>query len=51
MAKTKPGRIKLVEYDRNQAVLDTPYGRVVVAPDQLRFHRNGRGRGTVLVSA
>lgn len=50
MAQTKKGRIRLVEYDRSQAVIDTPYGRVVIAPDQLRFHKNGKGRGVVLLS-
>jgi hypothetical protein len=50
MSNTKQGRIRLVEYDRSQAVVDTPYGRVVIAADQLRFHKNGKGRGVVLVS-
>jgi hypothetical protein len=50
MPKEKKVRIKLIAYDRNELVVDTPFGRVVIDTEQVRFHRNGRGRGTVVAS-
>jgi hypothetical protein len=47
MAK-KP-RVELIEYDRNQIVVDIPLGRVVIEADTVRFHKNGRGRGLTVV--
>jgi hypothetical protein len=49
MAPSKKDEIRLVEFDRRQVVVDAPFGRVVIDADQIRFHRNGRGRGLVLV--
>lgn len=42
-------RIKLVEYDRNRAVIDLEFGRLIVEPESVRFHRNKKGRGVELV--
>jgi hypothetical protein len=49
MAKPKKAEVALIEFDRNQAVLDTPLGRLVIEPGSVRFHKNGRGRGVTLV--
>ena len=46
---SKKDRVKIVEYDRNQLVVDIAAGRLVIEPDSVRFHRNGRGRGITLV--
>jgi hypothetical protein len=43
--------VELVEYDRNQLVVDIPLGRLVIEPDSVRFHRNGKGRGLKVVGA
>jgi hypothetical protein len=45
----KKQSVELVEYDRNQIVVDIPLGRVVIEPDAVRFHKNGRGRGLTVV--
>jgi hypothetical protein len=45
----KKGRVRIVEYDRNQLVVDIDAGRLVIEPDSVRFHKNGRGRGVALV--
>ena len=42
-------RVKLVEFDRNRAVLDLAVGRVIIEPESIRFHRNGKGRGIQLI--
>ncbi|MCI4318910.1 MAG: hypothetical protein L3K23_02105 [Thermoplasmata archaeon] len=47
MAK-KP-RVKLIEYDRNQLVVDIRQGRLVIEADSVRFHKNGKGRGVIVV--
>jgi hypothetical protein len=47
MAK-KP-RVKLIEYDRNQLVVDIVPGRLVIEADSVRFHKNGKGRGVIVV--
>jgi hypothetical protein len=39
----KKAEAALVEYDQNQAVLDTHLGRFVIEPRLFRFHKNGRG--------
>lgn len=44
-------RVKLVEFDRNRAVLDMALGRVIIEPESVRFHRNGKGRGIQLVGS
>jgi hypothetical protein len=46
VAKSK---VKLVEFDRNRAVLDIDLGRIVVEPNSVRFHRNRKGRGVEVV--
>jgi hypothetical protein len=48
MAKKKA--VKLIEFDRNQLVVDIPIGRLVIEPFSVRFHRNGKGRGVTLVA-
>ena len=45
----KKDRVRIVEYDRNQLVVDIAVGRVVIEPDSVRFHKNGKGRGVALV--
>lgn len=42
-------RVKLIEYDRNRAVLDMAFGRVIVEPELVRFHKNRKGRGLQVV--
>lgn len=42
-------RVKLIEYDRNRAVLDIEAGRLIVEADSVRFHRNKKGRGIQVV--
>lgn len=46
---SKKDRVKIVEYDRNQLVVDIAPGRLVIEPDSVRFHRNGRGRGVTVL--
>jgi hypothetical protein len=45
----KPPRVELVEATPERYVLDIPLGRVIIEPDGVRFHRNGRGRGLTVV--
>ncbi len=47
MAKKK---VVLVEFEKRRAVLDIPLGRLIIEPDSVRFHRNGKGRGMTVVS-
>jgi hypothetical protein len=42
-------RVKLIEYDRNRAVLEIALGRIVVEAESVRFHKNRRGRGVEVV--
>jgi len=44
-------RVKLVEYDRNRAVVDMALGRVIIEAESVRFHRNKKGRGLEVVGA
>jgi hypothetical protein len=44
-------RVKLVEYDRNRAVLDIALGRLVVESESVRFHKNRKGRGIQVVGS
>ena len=46
----RPVRVELVEATPSRYVLDTPIGRVIVEPNSVRFHRNGRGRGVTVAS-
>jgi hypothetical protein len=39
----------LVEATPDRYVLDTQMGRVIIEPDRVRFHKNGRGRGVIVV--
>jgi hypothetical protein len=48
MPKLKAG-VVLVEASSERIVIDMELGRVIVEPEQVRFHRNGRGRGLVVV--
>jgi hypothetical protein len=45
----KGGWVKLIEFDRNRAVLEIELGRIVVEPDSVRFHKNRKGRGVELL--
>jgi hypothetical protein len=45
----RAARVDLVEATPERYVLDIPLGRVIVVPDGVRFHRNGRGRGHMVV--
>lgn len=56
MARPRPGvvaakswKVNLVEATPERYVLDTSLGRVIIEPDCVRFHKNGRGRGVVMV--
>jgi hypothetical protein len=40
---------RLVQATPARYVLDLPMGRVVIEPETIRFHRNGRGRGLTLL--
>lgn len=42
-------RVKLIEYDRNRLVADIDAGRIIIEPDSVRFHRNRKGRGLLVV--
>jgi hypothetical protein len=44
-------RVKLIEYDRNRAVIDIALGRVVIEAESVRFHRNKKGRGLQVVGS
>ena len=46
----KAPRVDLVEATPERYVLDIPLGRVIIEPDEVRFHRNGRGRGLTVVA-
>jgi|GEM_PF-3383469 len=48
MAKSKQAVI-LVEASPARFVLDIGPGRVVIEPEAIRFHKNGRGRGVTIV--
>lgn len=48
MAK-HPTTVDLVEASPMRYVLDTPLGRIIIEPDRVRFHKNGRGRGVLLI--
>lgn len=48
-AMGKKDRVRLVEYDRNQLVVDITLGRLIIEPESVRFHKNGKGRGVILV--
>lgn len=48
---TKRPSIALVEASNNRFVVDISIGRVIIEPDEVRFHRNGRGRGLVVVQS
>jgi hypothetical protein len=41
--------VDLVEASRSRFVLDTELGRIIVESDSIRFHKNGKGRGVVLL--
>jgi hypothetical protein len=43
---SKHPHVELVEATPDRYVLDIPLDRVIVEPDGVRFHRNGRGRGS-----
>ena len=45
----KKDRVTLVEASANRFVLDIALGRVIIEPSGVRFHKNGRGRGIVVV--
>lgn len=49
MARKDRDEVRLVEFDRHQVVVDTRIGRIVIGPDSVRFHKNGRGRGLTVV--
>jgi hypothetical protein len=46
---TKPSRVDVVKATPERYVMDIPLGRVMIEPDGVRFHRNGRGRGVWVV--
>jgi hypothetical protein len=48
---SKKPAVELVEYDRNQLVVDIGLGRLVIEADSVRFHKNGKGRGLKVVGA
>jgi hypothetical protein len=48
-AMAKKPRVKLIEYDRNQLVVDIVPGRLVIEAGSVRFHKNGKGRGVIVV--
>jgi hypothetical protein len=47
---SKRARVDLVEATPDRYVLDIPLGRVIIEPDGVRFHKNGRGRGLTVVT-
>jgi hypothetical protein len=49
MPKRPATTVDLVEATPERYVLDTRLGRVIIEPDSIRFHRNGRGRGVTLI--
>ena len=46
----KPLTVALVEASPIRFVLDIPLGRVIIEPESVRFHKNGRGRGLTILS-
>ncbi len=50
MPTKKPG-VALVEASSNRMVVDTRLGRIIIEPEQIRFHRAGRGRGRTLLTS
>jgi hypothetical protein len=49
MPPRKPG-VQLVEASADRIVIDTKLGRVIVEPENVRYHRAGRGRGRFLLT-
>jgi hypothetical protein len=49
MAARKAG-VALVEASADRIVVDTKVGRIIIEPEQVRFHRAGRGRGRTLLN-
>lgn len=47
--KQRTTRVELVEASPARFVLDMALGRVIVEPESVRFHKNGRGRGVAVV--
>lgn len=47
----KRRKVRLVEASPARYTLDLEIGRVVIEPDSIRFHKSGRGRGRVILSA
>lgn len=45
----RPTRVELVEASPAWYVLDMGLGRVIVEPDSVRFHKNGRGSGAAVL--
>jgi hypothetical protein len=45
----KHPRVELIEATPERYVLDIPLGRVIIEPDGVRFHKNGRGRGMKMI--
>jgi len=41
--RTKTPRVELVKATPERLVPDLRLGRVIIEPDGVRFHRNGRG--------
>jgi len=48
MAAKKAG-VTLVEASADRIVVDSRVGRIIIEPEQVRFHRAGRGRGRLLL--
>jgi len=48
MAARKAG-VTLVEASADRIVVDSRVGRIIIEPEQVRFHRAGRGRGRLLL--
>jgi hypothetical protein len=49
MPKLKAG-VVLVEASSNRIVVDSKLGRIIIEPESVRFHREGRGRGRTILS-
>ncbi len=49
MPKLKAGVI-LVEASSDRIVVDSKLGRIIIEPESVRFHREGRGRGRTILS-
>lgn len=41
--------VSLVEASKDRFVVDIPLGRVIIEPSVVRFHKNGRGRGVIVI--